>query len=90
MRTKQEIQGDIDELKEYLEALKAQRLSITSGGATEWETRDGDSTRRVKNLSLDQIRAEIDKTKAEIRNLEAELDGFKGTAFSLSPMFPRF
>ena len=90
MRTKQEIQGDIDELKEYLDALKAQRLSITSGGATEWETRDGDSTRRVKNLSLDQIRAEIDKTKAEIKNLEAELEGFGGIALSLSPMFPRY
>jgi hypothetical protein len=90
MRTKQEIQADIAEQKEYLEALKAQRLAITTGGATEWETRDGDSTRRVKNLSLDQIRVEIDRTNAELKDLYAELDGYAGIAFSVSPMFPRY
>lgn len=89
MRTRTEIQAEIADAKAYLEALKARKLSIVSGGASEWETRDGDSSRRVKNLSLDQIRAEIDKTLSEIAALEAELNGFAGLAFSVSPAFPQ-
>lgn len=45
-------------------------------------------SRRVKNLTPDQIRKEISLTEAKIENLEAELDGFAGLAFSLSPQFP--
>ncbi len=88
MRTKSEIQAEITEERAYLSALKQQRLSIISGGASEWETRDGDMSRRVKNLTPDQIRKEISLTEAKIENLEAELDGFAGLAFSLSPQFP--
>ena len=87
MRTRTDIEAEISENRDYLSALKARKLSIVSGGATEWETRDGDMSRRVKNLSLEDIRAEITVTESKIRELLAELDGFAGLAFSVSPMF---
>ncbi len=87
-RSKSEIQAEITETEELLSALKAQRLNLISGGATEWETRDGDLSRRVKNMSLSELNAAIASTKRELENLIAELNGFQGLAFSLSPQFP--
>ncbi len=89
VRTKTEIQAEIAEAKELLAALKAQRLSLVSGGASEWETRDGDLSRRVRNMSLNELTSAIASTKAEIEALYAELDGYGGLAFSVSPAFPR-
>lgn len=87
-RSQSEIQAEITETEELLSALKSQRLSLISGGATEWETRDGDLSRRVRNMSLSELNTAIAITKRELENLIAELNGFQGLAFSLSPQFP--
>lgn len=89
-RSKTEIQADITATQELISALKARRLSLISGGATEWETRDGNLMRRVRNMSLSEINEALALAQQELRDLEAELDGYAGLAFSLSPKFANF
>lgn len=89
-RSKTEIQADITATKELISALKSRRLSLVSGGATEWETRDGNLVRRVKNMSLSEINEALGLAQAELEDLEAELNGYAGLAFSLSPQFANF
>ena len=89
-RSKTEIQADIAATKELISALKSRRLSLVSGGATEWETRDGNLMRRVRNMSLSEINESLGIAQTELENLESELKGYAGLAFSLSPQFANF
>lgn len=49
--------------------------------AASWETRDGQSSRSVTNVSLSVLASEIDKKKLEIDRLECQLEGRSGKAF---------
>lgn len=49
--------------------------------AASWETRDGQSSRSVTNVSLAVLASEIDKKKLEISRLESQLEGRSGKAF---------
>ena len=89
-RSKTEIQADITATQELISALKARRISLISGGATEWETRDGNLARRVRNMSLSEVNEALALAQQELRDLEAELNGYAGLAFSLSPKFANF
>jgi hypothetical protein len=70
--------------QELAELEKARTRALT---AQSWESKDGDSSRRVSNASLSVIVEEIRKKKAEIEALESKLTGKTGKAFRMGVLW---
>lgn len=63
---------------ELAELEKAYKVALK---AASWETKDGQSSRSVTNVSLSILASEIDKKKIEISKLECQLEGRSSKAF---------
>ena len=81
-----ELELQLAEKRETLAAYKSARTRILHGGVSEWTTRDGDSSRSVKNLSLSELEDKIRKLEAEIASLVAQISGdYSAYAFRIGP-----
>lgn len=81
-----DLQLQLADKRETLAAYKCARNRILAGGVSEWTTRDGDSSRSVKNLSLSEIEATIKELEAEIASLVAQISGdCSDYAFRIGP-----
>lgn len=79
-RTRQKLEAKLTEAKDNLAYWKDLQRGAT---VASWESRDGDSSRRVQNYSVSEIAKQVNHYQSIVEKLEARLDGEGAGAFYL-------
>lgn len=67
----------LNKAREVLE--RTEKAYFNALNAQSWETRDGQSSRRVENASLSSLARQYERAKKEVENLEAMQMGLHGS-----------
>lgn len=79
-RTKQRLEAKLIEAKDNLAYWKGLQRGAT---VASWESRDGDSSRKVQNYSVSEIAKQVSHWESVVETLEARLNGEGAGAFYL-------